>query len=57
VLTNQTTLFAGLLLNSAQKTLCVIETVKGDPECKENKSGNPLSLVTEGFDGNAKMTN
>ena len=47
-------LSAGLLLNSAQKTLCVIATEKGDPECKDNKFGNPLSLFTEGFDGNCK---
>ena len=54
MLTKQTTLSAGLLLNSAQKTLCVIATEKGDPECKEYKSRNPLSLFTEGFDGNCK---
>ena len=32
----------------------MIATDKGDAECKENESGNPLSFFTEGVDVNCK---
>ena len=39
---------------SSENALCLIPTEKGDAECKENESGNPLSLFTEGVDVNCK---
>ena len=32
----------------------MIATDKGDAECKENESGNPLSFFTDGVDVNCK---
>ena len=39
---------------SSENALCLITTEKGDAECKENESGNPLSFFTEGADLNCK---
>ena len=39
---------------STENALCLIGTEKGDAECKENESGNPLSFFTEGVDVNCK---
>ena len=39
---------------STENALCLIGTEKGDAECKENESGNPLSFFTEGADVNCK---
>ena len=39
---------------SSEKALCLLATEKGEAECKENESGNPLSFFTEGVDVNCK---
>ena len=39
---------------SSENALCLIGTGKGDAECKENESGNPLSFFTEGVEVNCK---
>ena len=39
---------------SSENALCLIATEKGDAECKENESGNPLSFFTDGVDVNCK---
>jgi len=38
----------------SENALCLIATEKGDAECKENESGNPLSFFTEEVDVNCK---
>ena len=39
---------------SSENALCLITTEKGDAECKENESGNPLSFFTEEVKVNCK---
>ena len=39
---------------SSENALCLIATEKGDAECKENESGNPLSFFTEEVKVNCK---
>ena len=39
---------------SSEKALCLIAAEKGEAECKENESGNPLSFFTEVVDVNCK---
>ena len=39
---------------SSENALCLLATEKGEAECKENESGNPLSFFTEGLDVNCK---
>jgi len=39
---------------SSENALCLIATGKGDAECKENESGNPLSFFTEEVKVNCK---
>jgi len=39
---------------SSGNVLCLIATEKGDADCKENESGNPLSFFTKEVDVNCK---
>ena len=39
---------------SSENALCLIATEKGDAECKENESGNPLSFFTDEVDVKCK---
>ena len=39
---------------SSEIALCLIATEKGEAECKENESGNPLSFFTEVVDVNCR---
>ena len=39
---------------SSENALCLLATEKGEAECKENESGNPLSFFTEGLDVTCK---
>ena len=39
---------------SSENAFCLIATEKGDAECKENESENPLSFFTEEVNVNCK---